>query len=62
MNQRKTDVLSSWLSLYDVVSGSALGDFASDRSGSRTSVYPFACAVRGMEAAGPTALGRGRCR
>jgi hypothetical protein len=62
MNQRKTDVLSSWLNPYDVLSGSALGDFAADRSGSRSSVYPFSCAVRGVEAAEPRAFGQGRCK
>jgi hypothetical protein len=62
MNQRKINVLSSWLNLYDVVSGSALGGFASDRSGSRSSVYPFSCAAHGAEAADLRALGQGRCR
>jgi hypothetical protein len=62
MNQRKADVLSSCLYLYDVVSGSALGDFASDHPGSCFSVYPFACAVRGAEAAAPRPFGRGRCK
>ena len=62
MNQRKADVLSFWLNLYDVVSGSALGDFASDRPVSRSFVYPFAWAVRGTEAADPRAFGQGRCR
>jgi hypothetical protein len=60
MNQRKRNVLSSWLNLYDVVSGSASGDFAPDRPGSRSSVYAFA--VRGAEAADPRAFGQGRCR
>jgi hypothetical protein len=62
MNQHKTDVLSSWLNLYDVVSGSALGAFASHRPGSRLSVYPFAWVVCGTETADPTAFGKGRCR
>jgi hypothetical protein len=62
MNQRKTDVLSSWLNLYDVVSDSALGDFASHRTGSRSSVYPFSCALRGTEPADPRAFGQGRCK
>jgi hypothetical protein len=62
MNQRKTDVPSYWLNLYDVLSGSELGHFASDRSGSRSSVYPFSCAAHGTEAAGPRALGLGRCK
>ncbi len=62
MNQRKIDVLPSWLNPCAVVSGSAFGDFASDGSGSRSSVYPFACTVRGTEAADPRALGVGRCK
>jgi hypothetical protein len=41
MNQRKIDVPSYWLNLYDVLSRSEFGHFASDRSGSRSSVYPF---------------------
>ena len=60
MSQRKADVLSSWLYLHDVVSGSALGNFASNRPGSRASVYPFACAVRRAEAADPRPFGQGR--
>ncbi len=60
MNQRKTNVLSSWLNLYDVVSGSALGDFVPDHSGSRSSVYPLSRAAHGTEAADPRALGQGR--
>jgi len=62
MNQRKIDVLSFWINLYDVLSGSALGGFASDRSGSRSCVYPFSCAAHGTEAADPKALGQGRSR
>ena len=62
MNQRKTDALSSWPNLYDVLSGSALGDFAADRSGSRSPVYPASCAVRGTEAADPRAFGQGQCK
>ena len=62
MNQRKLDVPSYWLNLYDVLSGSELGHFASDRSGARSSVYPIACAVCETETAGPRALGLGRCK
>lgn len=60
MNQRKTIVMPSRLNPHDFVSGSALGDFTSDRPGVRTSVYPFA--VRGVEAADPRALGKGQCK
>jgi hypothetical protein len=62
MNQRKTDILSFWIKLYDVLSGSALGGFASDRSGSRSCVYPFSCSAHGTEAADLRALGQGRCK
>jgi hypothetical protein len=62
MNQRKTNVLSSWQNLHDALSSSALGDFASDRPGSRSSVYLFACAVRGAETAETRAFGQGGCR
>ncbi len=62
MNQRKTDDLSFWINLYDVVSGSALGGFASDRSGSRYSVYPCSCVEHGTQAADLRALVQGRCK
>ena len=62
MNQRRTNVLSSWLNLYDGVSGSALGDSASHHPGSRFSVYLFACAVCGTETADPTTFGQGWCK
>ncbi len=62
MNQRKTGAPSYWLNLYDVHSGSELDLFASNRSGSRSSVYPFSCAAHGTEAVDPRALGQGRCK
>jgi hypothetical protein len=62
MNQRKTDVPSYWLNLYDVLSGSEFGHFASDRSGSRSSDYPCSCAAHGTQAADLRALGQGRCK
>jgi hypothetical protein len=62
MTQRKTDVLSFWIILYDVLSGSALDAFASDRSGSRSCVYPCSRAAHGTEGADLRALGQGRRR
>jgi hypothetical protein len=62
MNQRNMIVLPSRLNPHDIVSGSALGDFKSDRPGSRFSVYAFACVVRETETAGPTTIGQGRCK
>ena len=62
MNQRKIDVLPSWLNPCAVVSGLALGGFASDRSGSRSSDYPCSCTAHGTQAADLRALGQGRCK
>jgi hypothetical protein len=62
MNQRTTIVSPPRLNPCEGVSGSALGDVASDRPGSRFSDYPFVCPARGTEAANPTAFGQGRCK
>ncbi len=62
MNQHKTDVLSSWINLYDVVSGSTSDGVVSNRSGSHFCVYPASCTVRGTETANPKTFGQGRSR
>jgi hypothetical protein len=62
MNQPKMIILPSRLNPHDIVSGSPLGDFASDRPGLRSSVHALACSVRGMESADATTFGQGRCR
>jgi hypothetical protein len=60
MNQLSTIVLPPRLNPFGVVSGSPPGDFASDRPGSRFSVY--ALAMCGSVADDPTTFGQGRCR